>query len=85
MEKQLSILFNTSRNLEKSESISNPIPRKDSSAIAMPTASELGTSNLLIATQAQQNLDAVGLSSMQTSQSFGIKVADPGCSFHDQS
>ncbi len=45
MEKQLSILFDTSRNPAISESISDLISRKDLSAIAMPTSPELGTSN----------------------------------------
>jgi hypothetical protein len=47
MEKQLSIMFHTSRNLAILESVSDPIPRKDSSAIAMPTSPELRTSDSL--------------------------------------
>jgi hypothetical protein len=55
----------------------NLIVQKILNAIATPTSPELGTSNLLIATQAQQNPEAVGLSSMQTVQSFGHQSCRP--------
>jgi hypothetical protein len=71
MEKQLSILFNTSRNLAISESISDPIPRKDSSAIAMPTSLELGTSNTLDTIQVLQNPIVDGSYFMLVAQSSG--------------
>jgi hypothetical protein len=55
MEKQLSNSFDSLRNLAILESVFDPIPRKDSSAIAMPTSPELGTSNLLDLIRVLQN------------------------------
>jgi hypothetical protein len=77
MEKQLAILFVIRKRLVTSEPVFNLIVQKVSNSIAMPTSPELGTSNLLIVTQAQQNLEAVGLSSMQTVQSFGHQSCRP--------
>jgi hypothetical protein len=71
MEKQLSILFDTSRNLMISESVSDPIPRKDSSAIAMPTSPDLGIGNLLDMIQVLQNPIADGSYLMLVAQSSG--------------
>ncbi len=71
MEKQLSILIVTSRNLAISESVSDLIPRKDSSAIVMPTSPELGTSNLLDTIQALQNPVADRSYFMLVAQSSG--------------
>ncbi len=71
MEKQLSILFNTSRNLAISEFVSNPIPRKDLSAIVMLTSPELGISNSLNTIQALQNPVADGSYFMLVAQSSG--------------
>jgi hypothetical protein len=71
MEKQLSILFDTLRNLTISESVSDPIPRKDLSAIAMPTSPELGTSNLLDTIQVLQNPVVDGSYFMLVAQSSG--------------
>ncbi len=77
MEKQLSILFVIWKRLVTLEPVFNLIVQKLLNAIATPTSPELGTSNSLIATQAQQNLEAVGLSSMQTVQSFGHQSCRP--------
>ncbi len=77
MEKQLAILFVIWKRLVTLEPVFDLVVQKVLNAIATPTSLELGTSNLLITTQAQQNLEAVGLSSMQTIQSFGHQSCRP--------
>jgi hypothetical protein len=64
-------MFDTLRNLAISESISDPIPGKDSSAIAMLTSLELGTSNSLDTIPVLQNPVVDGSYFMLVAQSSG--------------